>query len=94
MPLVLFLYTAAYGNLLLLALTTVMEVLVVCFLLSTLDRLPYQLESRYCLSRLHDLTGITIFAQDNVVNHSNQKQIYSTPGIRIHVLYYNTYNID
>ncbi|KAK1804190.1 hypothetical protein P4O66_020234, partial [Electrophorus voltai] len=35
---------AAYGNLVLLALTTIMEVMLVCFLLSTLDRLPYQLE--------------------------------------------------
>ncbi|KAL7886053.1 hypothetical protein AOLI_G00063480 [Acnodon oligacanthus] len=35
---------AAYGNLVLLTLTTIMEVIVVCFLLSTLDRLPYQLE--------------------------------------------------
>ncbi|KAF7707104.1 uncharacterized protein si:ch211-153b23.3 [Silurus meridionalis] len=35
---------AAYGNLVLLALTTIMEVIVVCLLLSTLDRLPYQLE--------------------------------------------------
>ncbi|KAI4886947.1 hypothetical protein NFI96_030460, partial [Prochilodus magdalenae] len=35
---------AAYGNLVLLTLTTIMEVVVVCFLLSTLDRLPYQLE--------------------------------------------------
>ncbi|MFT7802703.1 uncharacterized protein LOC108925379 [Arapaima gigas] len=35
---------AAYRNLVLLSLTTMMEVLLVCFLLSTLDRLPYQLE--------------------------------------------------
>ncbi|KAG7464927.1 hypothetical protein MATL_G00170820 [Megalops atlanticus] len=35
---------AAYGNLVLLALTTVMEVILVCFLLSTVGRLPYQLE--------------------------------------------------
>ncbi|KAF5908000.1 YrdC domain-containing protein, mitochondrial, partial [Clarias magur] len=35
---------AAYGNLVLLALTIIMEVIVVCLLLSTLDRLPYQLE--------------------------------------------------
>ncbi|XP_069049055.1 uncharacterized protein [Lepisosteus oculatus] len=36
--------TAGYRNLVLLALTTVMEVILVCFLLSTLDRLPYKLE--------------------------------------------------
>ncbi|XP_053285120.1 uncharacterized protein si:ch211-153b23.3 [Pleuronectes platessa] len=35
---------AAYRNLVLLFLTTVMEVVLVCFLLSTLQRLPYQLE--------------------------------------------------
>ncbi|TSL89855.1 YrdC domain-containing protein, mitochondrial [Bagarius yarrelli] len=35
---------AAYRNLVLLALTIVMEVIVVCLLLSTLDKLPYQLE--------------------------------------------------
>ncbi|XP_029629440.1 uncharacterized protein si:ch211-153b23.3 [Salmo trutta] len=35
---------AAYGNLVLLSLTTVMEVVLVCFLLSTLQQLPYQLE--------------------------------------------------
>ncbi|XP_060741274.1 uncharacterized protein si:ch211-153b23.3 [Tachysurus vachellii] len=35
---------AAYGNLVLLALTIIMEVVVVCLLLSTLNRLPYQLE--------------------------------------------------
>ncbi|KAL7886056.1 hypothetical protein AOLI_G00063510 [Acnodon oligacanthus] len=39
-----FRFAAAYGNLVLLTLTTIMEVIVVCFLLSTLDRLPYQLE--------------------------------------------------
>ncbi|XP_026186789.1 uncharacterized protein LOC113144779 [Mastacembelus armatus] len=35
---------AAYRNLVLLLLTTVMEVVLVCFLLSTLQRLPYKLE--------------------------------------------------
>ncbi|TRY91130.1 hypothetical protein DNTS_020420 [Danionella cerebrum] len=35
---------AANGNLVLLALTTVMEVIIVCFLLSTLGKLPFQLE--------------------------------------------------
>ncbi|XP_026213487.1 uncharacterized protein si:ch211-153b23.3 [Anabas testudineus] len=35
---------AAYRNLVLLFLTTIMEVVLVCFLLSTLSRLPYQLE--------------------------------------------------
>ncbi|XP_067455086.1 uncharacterized protein si:ch211-153b23.3 [Thunnus thynnus] len=35
---------AAYRNLVLLFLTAVMEVVLVCFLLSTLQRLPYQLE--------------------------------------------------
>ncbi|KAA0709076.1 hypothetical protein E1301_Tti021265 [Triplophysa tibetana] len=35
---------AAYGNIVLLALTTVMEVIVVCFLLSVYRRLPYELE--------------------------------------------------
>ncbi|XP_061092800.1 uncharacterized protein si:ch211-153b23.3 [Conger conger] len=35
---------AAYVNLVLLILTTVMEVILVCFLLSTIGRLPYQLE--------------------------------------------------
>ncbi|XP_071314227.1 uncharacterized protein [Trachinotus anak] len=35
---------AAYRNLVLLFLTTIMEVVLVCFLLSTLPRLPYQLE--------------------------------------------------
>ncbi|XP_059378166.1 uncharacterized protein LOC132114054 [Carassius carassius] len=35
---------AAYRNLVLLALTTVMEVIIVCFLLFTLGQLPYQLE--------------------------------------------------
>ncbi|TKS72488.1 YrdC domain-containing protein, mitochondrial [Collichthys lucidus] len=35
---------AAYRNLVLLCLTVVMEVVLVCFLLSTLQRLPYQLE--------------------------------------------------
>ncbi|KAG5852183.1 hypothetical protein ANANG_G00059710 [Anguilla anguilla] len=35
---------AAYANLVLLTLTTVMEVILVCFLLSTVGRLPYQLE--------------------------------------------------
>lgn len=38
---------AAYKNLVLLLLTTVMEVALVCFLLSTLQRLPYRLESKY-----------------------------------------------
>lgn len=36
----------AYVNVVLLSLTLVMEVIVVCFLLSTLGRLPYQLESK------------------------------------------------
>ncbi|XP_070412011.1 uncharacterized protein [Nothobranchius furzeri] len=36
---------AAYRNVVLLFLTTIMEVVLVCFLLSTLHRLPYQLES-------------------------------------------------
>ncbi|XP_054870920.1 uncharacterized protein si:ch211-153b23.3 [Amphiprion ocellaris] len=36
--------TAAYRNLVLLFLTAVMEVVLVCFLLSTLQRLPYELE--------------------------------------------------
>ncbi|XP_065105178.2 uncharacterized protein [Paramisgurnus dabryanus] len=35
---------AAYGNIVLLALTTVMEVIVVCFLLFVYEKLPYQLE--------------------------------------------------
>ncbi|KAM9740750.1 uncharacterized protein ACNS7B_012079 [Menidia menidia] len=35
---------AAYRNLVLLVLTTVMEVVLVCFLLSTLQQLPYELE--------------------------------------------------
>ncbi|XP_036826154.1 uncharacterized protein LOC110504477 [Oncorhynchus mykiss] len=35
---------AAYGNLVLLSLTVVMEIVLVCFLLSTLQQLPYQLE--------------------------------------------------
>ncbi|XP_056141174.1 uncharacterized protein si:ch211-153b23.3 [Lampris incognitus] len=35
---------AAYKNLVLLFLTTIMEVVLVCFLLSTLQKLPYQLE--------------------------------------------------
>nr|XP_033489598.1 uncharacterized protein si:ch211-153b23.3 [Epinephelus lanceolatus] len=35
---------AAYRNLVLLSLTAVMEVVLVCFLLSTLQRLPYELE--------------------------------------------------
>ncbi|KAK6297913.1 hypothetical protein J4Q44_G00309680 [Coregonus suidteri] len=35
---------AAYGNLVLLSLTVVMEAVLVCFLLSTLQHLPYQLE--------------------------------------------------
>ncbi|KAJ8338368.1 hypothetical protein SKAU_G00373340 [Synaphobranchus kaupii] len=35
---------AAYVNMVLLTLTTVMEVILVCFLLSTIGRLPYQLE--------------------------------------------------
>ncbi|XP_076878933.1 uncharacterized protein LOC143527536 isoform X2 [Brachyhypopomus gauderio] len=35
---------AAYGNLVLLSSTVIMEVMLVCFLLSTLGRLPYQLE--------------------------------------------------
>ncbi|XP_064820075.1 uncharacterized protein LOC135538003, partial [Oncorhynchus masou masou] len=35
---------AAYGNLVLLSLTVVMEAVLVCFLLSTLQQLPYQLE--------------------------------------------------
>ncbi|CAJ1058053.1 uncharacterized protein si:ch211-153b23.3 [Xyrichtys novacula] len=35
---------AAYRNLVLLLLTTVMEIVLVCFLLSTLRRLPYELE--------------------------------------------------
>lgn len=39
--------SAAYRNLVLLFLTAVMEVVLVCFLLSTLQRLPYQLESKY-----------------------------------------------
>lgn len=39
--------SAAYRNLVLLFLTTIMEVVLVCFLLSTLQRLPYQLESEY-----------------------------------------------
>ncbi|KAF3838179.1 hypothetical protein F7725_009947, partial [Dissostichus mawsoni] len=37
--------SAAYRNLVLLFLTSVMEVVLVCFLLSTLQRLPYELES-------------------------------------------------
>ncbi|KAF3855304.1 hypothetical protein F7725_023359, partial [Dissostichus mawsoni] len=36
--------SAAYRNLVLLLLTSVMEVVLVCFLLSTLQRLPYELE--------------------------------------------------
>lgn len=39
--------SAAYRNLVLLFLTVVMEVVLVCFLLSTLQRLPYELESKY-----------------------------------------------
>ncbi|KAG9271892.1 hypothetical protein AMEX_G12828 [Astyanax mexicanus] len=35
---------AAYGNLVLLMMTTLMEIMLVCFLLSTVGRLPYQLE--------------------------------------------------
>lgn len=43
--------SAVYRNLVLLFLTAVMEVVLVCFLLSTLQRLPYELESkwRHCL---------------------------------------------
>uniref|UniRef100_A0A3B3QKQ2 Threonylcarbamoyl-AMP synthase n=1 Tax=Paramormyrops kingsleyae TaxID=1676925 RepID=A0A3B3QKQ2_9TELE len=40
-----FLMLIAYRNLILLSTTTVMEVILVCFLLSTLGRLPYQLEA-------------------------------------------------
>lgn len=39
--------SAAYRNVVLLLLTAVMEVVLVCFLLSTLHRLPYELESKY-----------------------------------------------
>lgn len=39
--------SAAYRNLVLLFLTVFMEIILVCFLLSTLQRLPYQLESKY-----------------------------------------------
>lgn len=39
---------AAGRNMTLLLLTTVMEVLLVCFLLSALQRLPYELESQRC----------------------------------------------
>lgn len=39
--------SAAYRNLVLLLLTVVMEIVLVCFLLSTLQRLPYQLESKW-----------------------------------------------
>lgn len=39
-------FAAAYGNLVLLGLTIIMEVIVVCLLLSTLNRLPYQLEGK------------------------------------------------
>ncbi len=38
--------SAASRNLVLLFLTTIMEVVLVCFLLSTLQRLPYKLESK------------------------------------------------
>ena len=37
---------ASYRNLVLLFLTTIMEVVLVCFLLSTLKQLPYELESK------------------------------------------------
>lgn len=37
----------------LLFLTTVMEVVLVCFLLSTLERLPYPLEGEVCSFGLH-----------------------------------------
>lgn len=42
------LYKGAYRNLILLSTTTVMEIILVCFLLSTLGRLPYQLEGKEC----------------------------------------------
>uniref|UniRef100_A0A3Q0R9Y0 Threonylcarbamoyl-AMP synthase n=1 Tax=Amphilophus citrinellus TaxID=61819 RepID=A0A3Q0R9Y0_AMPCI len=44
-----FVMLTAYRNLVLLFLTTVMEVALVCFLLSTLHRLPYQLEAMLAL---------------------------------------------
>lgn len=47
-----FFTSAAYRNLVLLFLTVVMEVVLVCFLLSTLQRLPYELESKCTKSLL------------------------------------------
>lgn len=44
-----FFMSAAYRNLVLLFLTVVMEVSLVCFLLSTLQLLPYKLESEALL---------------------------------------------
>ena len=41
-----FFLAASYRNLVLLFLTTIMEVVLVCFLLSTLKQLPYKLESK------------------------------------------------
>lgn len=42
-----FLFSAAHRNLAMLFLTGVMEVVLICFLLSTLQRLPYRLESMF-----------------------------------------------
>ncbi|XP_066544364.1 uncharacterized protein LOC136711799 [Amia ocellicauda] len=63
--------TAAYGNLVLLALTALMEVLLVCFLLSTLDKLPYKLEiamlaifSFVCLYGMLASLANAIFSKD------------------------------
>ncbi|XP_066543828.1 uncharacterized protein LOC136711448 [Amia ocellicauda] len=63
--------TAAYGNLVLLALTALMEVLLVCFLLSTLDKLPYKLEiamlaifSIVCLYGMLGSLANAIFSKD------------------------------
>uniref|UniRef100_A0A3Q2G4V6 Threonylcarbamoyl-AMP synthase n=1 Tax=Cyprinodon variegatus TaxID=28743 RepID=A0A3Q2G4V6_CYPVA len=52
-----FLILIAYRNLVLLFLTTLMEVVLVCFLLSTLHKLPYELEAMLALVSLICIYG-------------------------------------
>lgn len=53
--------SAAYRNLVLLLLTVVMEIVLVCFLLSTLQRLPYQLESKWRQRLILDTSSSLFF---------------------------------
>ncbi|KAI1898941.1 hypothetical protein AGOR_G00077570 [Albula goreensis] len=83
---------AAYVNLVLLALTTIMEIILVCFLLSTLNRLPYQLEiamlaifSIICLYGAFASAVNCIFSKDlipmgpPVIKDENKKEVEPPP---------------